>query len=47
MIYEEALYINKFKLRVESFVKQETQLKFAFCVLIIFFSEKNKDLTIK
>ena len=47
MIYQEALYINKFKLRVESFVKQETQLKFAFCFLIIFFSEKNKDLTIK
>lgn len=45
MIYEEALYINKFKLRVESFVTQETQLKFTFCFSIIFFfSEKNKDL---
>ena len=46
MIYEEALYKNKFKLRVESFVTQETQLTFTFCFLIIFFREKNKDLTI-
>ena len=40
MIYEEALYINKFKLRVESFVTQETQLKFTFYFSIIFFSAR-------
>ena len=40
MIYEEALYINKFKLRVESFVTQETQLKFTFCFSIIFFQRE-------
>ena len=40
MIYEKALYINKFKVRVESFVTQETQLKFTFCFSIIFFQRE-------